>query len=278
MKTVSPRYAGWLAPLSPAILILALGFVAVEAPGQGADAPHCGAALGLAPTVQGQELTEHLDVLSWNIQKASNLGWETDLAEMASEVNLAFIQEAKLEAQIPDVIPSTLYQAFAAGYTTDTQRTGVLTLSSSSPNLRCNLTHWEPWLGTPKATSVTEFLLSGREERLLAINLHAVNFAVGLVSYEQQLRSLADLLASHQGPAILAGDFNTWSAARQDLVDNILGEHGMHAVEFQPDLRTTAFGRALDHIYVRGLEASFSEVVPVSSSDHNPLRARFKLI
>ncbi len=280
METTSSQRTRWLRLLSPVTLAFALGLglLAVEAPGQDPGVPHCGAALGLAPVEQGQELDDYLDVLSWNIQKASNTGWATDLAQLANGVNLAFIQEAAVEAQIPGAIPTPLYQAFAAGYTTDRQRTGVMTLSSSSPSLHCNLTHWEPWLGTPKATSVTEFPLAGREERLLAINLHAVNFAIGLAGYEHQLRSLAELLASHQGPAILAGDFNTWSAARQDLVDNILGELGMQAVEFQPDLRTTAFGRALDHIYVRGLQASFSEVIPVSSSDHNPLRARFKLM
>jgi endonuclease/exonuclease/phosphatase (EEP) superfamily protein YafD len=51
-------------------------------------------------------------------------------------------------------------------------------------------------------------------------------------------------------------------------------DHGLGAVSFEPDLRTTAFGRALDHIYVRGLEATFAQVIPVSSSDHNPLRVR----
>jgi endonuclease/exonuclease/phosphatase (EEP) superfamily protein YafD len=269
----------WLRLLSPAslVIVLGLGLSAMEAPGQDPGASHCGAALGQAVTQQGQELSDYLDVLSWNIQKASNAGWATDLAALASDVNLAFIQEAAVEAKIPGAIPTPLYQAFAAGYTNDRQRTGVMTLSSTSPSLHCNLTHWEPWLGTPKATSITEFPLAGRQERLLAINLHAVNFALGLAGYEQQLRSLAELLASHQGPAILAGDFNTWSAARQELVDRILGEHGMQAVQFQPDLRTTAFGRALDHIYVRGLQASFSEVIPVNSSDHNPLRARLRL-
>lgn len=280
METAAPHCARLLRSLTPATLGLALGLAlpAMEAPGQQTDAHHCGAALGQIPVEQGQELSEHLDVLSWNIQKASNSGWATDLAALATDVNLAFIQEAAVEAQIPGAIDIPLHQAFAAGYTTDRQSTGVMTLSSSSPSLHCNFTHWEPWLGTPKATSVTEYSLAGRDDRLLAINLHAVNFALGLAGYEQQLRSLAELLARHQGPAILAGDFNTWSAARQDLVDNILGEHGLQAVQFQPDLRTTAFGRALDHIYVRGLQASFSEVIPVTSSDHNPLRARFKLM
>jgi endonuclease/exonuclease/phosphatase (EEP) superfamily protein YafD len=143
--------------------------------------------------------------------------------------------------------------------------------------MQCNFTRTEPWLGTPKATTVTEHALEGREDRLLAINIHAVNFTLGIEDLQEQLRPLVELLATHRGPAILAGDFNTWSEARQLLVDRVLYQHGLEPLSFEPDLRTTAFGRALDHIYVRGFTADYTEVVPVSSSDHNALRARLRL-
>ena len=193
---------------------------------------------------------------------------------MSGTVNLAFIQEASLQARIPTVMPTPLVQAFAAGYTTSGQSTGVMTLSSSNPSLHCNLTAWEPLLGTPKATSVTEYPLQDREDRLLAINLHAVNFTLGLENFQQQFHALGDLLKKHDGPVILAGDLNTWSEKRQLLVDRFMLDHGLGAIIFEPDLRTTAFGRALDHIYVRGMEATFARVIPVTSSDHNPLRVR----
>lgn len=238
----------------------------------------CGASLGLYPTLEGQALSGHLDVLSWNIQKASNDGWARDLAELAGDVHLAFLQEAAVEAMIPDVIPgSPLYQAFTRGYTTGSLETGVMTLSSHSPSMLCNFTALEPWLGTPKAVTVTEHPLEGRDERLLAINIHAVNFTLGVEDFRRQLEPLAHLLGEHRGPAILAGDFNTWSEARQKLVDQLLSSQGLSALEFAEDRRTTAFGRPLDHIYVRGLRAERAEVVPVTSSDHNALRARLWL-
>jgi endonuclease/exonuclease/phosphatase (EEP) superfamily protein YafD len=234
----------------------------------------CAAGLGLMPAIEGEALQDELDVLSWNIQKASNEGWAEDLAAIAGGVQLAFIQEASLQAQIPRAIPTPLIQAFAAGYTTSDQSTGVMTLSASNPSLHCNLTAWEPLLGTPKATSVTEYPLKDREERLLAINLHAVNFTLGLENFQQQFSALGELLKRHRGPVILAGDLNTWSDRRQALVDRFMQRHGLGAVTFEPDLRTTAFGRALDHIYVKGLQATFAQVIPVSSSDHNALRVR----
>lgn len=237
----------------------------------------CTVSLDQGPIAMGEPLHGELDILSWNIQKASNEGWAEDLAQVAGDVHLAFIQEASLQARIPEAIPTPLVPAFASGYTTASQETGVMTLSKSNPSVHCNLTAWEPLLGTPKATSVTEYPLQDREESLLAINLHAVNFTLGMENFQAQFRALADLLKKHQGPIILAGDLNTWSEKRQALVDNFMSDHGLGAVTFEPDLRTTAFGRALDHIYVRGLQATFTQVIPVSSSDHNPLRVRLAL-
>ena len=226
---------------------------------------------------EGEELSAQLDILSWNIQKSSNTGWDQDLAELSGGVHLAFIQEASIQARIPEVLLDTLHQAFARGYTTPEYETGVMTLSSSSPSLSCQFTSWEPWLGTPKATSVTEFPLAGRPERLLAINLHAVNFAWGLEEFRQQFRALRDLLGRHEGPVILAGDLNTWSQERQALVDEFTTEYGLAPVAFDPDLRSTVFGRALDHIYIRGMHTLAARVVPVATSDHNPLLVRLAL-
>jgi endonuclease/exonuclease/phosphatase (EEP) superfamily protein YafD len=253
---------------------LAIAGHLTPAQAQETDADQCISNLGATDLVIGEELEGDLDILSWNIQKSSNLGWAEDLARFTGNIDLAFIQEASSEASLSSVIAAPLYQAFAAGYTTKSQQTGVMTLSASSPSMHCNLTAWEPWLGTPKATSVTEYPLRDRTDRLLAINVHAVNFALGLANFQGQFRALKKLLSEHQGPIILAGDLNTWSNTRQAMVDAFLGEHGLSPVTFEPDLRTTTFGKALDHVYIRGLHAKAAEVIPVSSSDHNPLRVR----
>ncbi len=238
----------------------------------------CADHLGQLPVAEGQLLSLPLDILSWNIQKTSNTGWADDLLELAHDRHLTFIQEAALQAQLGELQPrGPLYQSFAEGYYSGKQRTGVMTLSSSAPTMQCNFTRVEPWLGTPKAATVTEHALAGRQERLLAVNLHAINFTIGISDLQAQLGPLAALLANHDGPAILAGDFNTWSAARQQLVDSTLSVLGLVPLRFEPDLRTRFFGRPLDHIYVRGLVAEHTEVIPVTSSDHNALRARLDL-
>lgn len=176
----------------PALLIMLPLTLASHAPGAHAS-QQCAQSLGQPFAAQGEALQGELEILSWNIQKASNTGWAEDLAEMSDDIHLAFIQEASLQAQIPQAIPTPLVQAFAAGYTTARQDTGVMTLSSSSPSLHCIFTAWEPWLGTPKATTITEYPLQGRDERLLTINVHAVNFTFGLENLQQQFGALSTL-------------------------------------------------------------------------------------
>lgn len=265
-------------PLSRLLpLLLALALLAAPAAAS-LEAERCAAALGNELESQGTQLQDSFKVLSWNIQKASNAGWREDLARFGGDIHLAFIQEASVQAPIAQTIPLPVYQAFAAGYTTTGQETGVLTLSTGSPSLHCNLTAREPWLGTPKATNITEYPIRQRPERLLAINMHAVNFAMGLEDFRLQIHALSTVLARHPGPVIIAGDLNTWSEGRQTLVDDFMQTHGLRPVEFTPDLRTTAFGYALDHIYVRGLRAESAEVIPVASSDHNPLLVRLQIL
>ncbi len=237
--------------------------------------PSCAERLGAAPA--DATLGNELSLLSWNIQKASNPGWESDLKSLAGDTELVFIQEAALEAGIPALLPQPMDHAFAPGYSTASMTTGVMTLGAAAPSLHCQFAAIEPWLRTPKAAVVTEYALEGRDERLLAVNLHAVNFTVGVSPLEAQLAELTAVLSGHRGPAIVAGDLNTWSQARQQLVDTFMRQHGLAPVSFEPDLRSRPFGRALDHVYLRGLRAKAAEVVPVESSDHNPLRVQLAL-
>ncbi len=263
------------------ILSLGLGASRSDALGATADQPaggSCASALGKLPVAAGQVLPERFRVMSWNIHKTEDAGWAQDLLRLGADSDLNFIQEASLQAKLGELWPDgPVYQAFAEGYATPQRETGVMTLSLQAPTLQCNFTRMEPWLGTPKAAAVTEYAINGSAQRLLAVNIHAVNFTLGLEDLQHQLAPLVELLAHHQGPVILAGDFNTWSGQRTELVDRTLRQQGLSQLAFQPDLRSRFFGRPLDHIYVRGLVADTTEVVPVTSSDHNPLLAWLRL-
>jgi len=223
-------------------------------------------------------LGDELEIVSWNIQKTSNLKWRQDLNMLSTSASLVFIQEAVLQADIADSIPENLHREFAPGYRRGKLQTGVMTFSASSPTLACDLSINEPWLRTPKATSIVQYRLTGRDENLLVVNLHAVNFTLGLKSYRKQFSALDEYLEEHPGPVILAGDLNTWSNKRQQWVNDFMVRHGMSSISFEPDYRSKVFGKALDHIYVRGLKAQSAETIRVDSSDHNPLKVRLRLI
>ena len=73
--------------------ILAAGFYLSASPVDSQTEP-CAPALGQVLTSEGGELANELEVLSWNIQKASNIGWAEDLASFGSGIDLAFSQSA----------------------------------------------------------------------------------------------------------------------------------------------------------------------------------------
>ena len=235
------------------------------------EATACAEALAQPLITTGKGLKQRLEILIWNIQKSGNNGWDTDLGTLGANSDLLLIQEASIQARVEAVLPQPLFRAFAAGYTTSKDATGVLTLSSVEPSLHCNLTAWEPWLGTPKATNITEYPIDGQGPRLLVINLHAVNFAVGLTDFNSQIMALEPLLNKHMGPLIIAGDFNTWSNNRSEFLHSFMRKHQLSPVTFEPDQRTRFWNLPLDHVYLRELNLVEATSINVESSDHNPL-------
>ena len=236
-----------------------------------------------------QPIPDTFSVLSWNIEKGADAGWIADLAQIAAAEHVLLIQEAVLDPNtgaLPLSRDFTSWQYFAAGYRQGSTQTGVLTASPWVASHHCALTAWEPWLGTPKATSVTRYAFyrgraTGESPRvgtsgemlnpLMVVNVHAVNFAVGLEAYIEQFAAIGEVIMTHEGALILAGDFNTWSEDRQDWLTGFMARHQLEAVTFSPDNRTTVFSRPIDHMYTRGLAVIDASVVTVDSSDHNPL-------
>ncbi|GAB3091506.1 endonuclease/exonuclease/phosphatase family protein [Aestuariicella hydrocarbonica] len=212
-------------------------------------------------------LPDQIALVSWNIYKAQGENLTRDLAQLNSQADIVLLQEALLNHELVGLKP---YWRFAPGYSDGTLQSGVLTLSRWPATVHCHFVHQEPWLRTPKATNVVEYVISdGR--RLLAINLHAINFSLGLADYRQQLDDVIAIIQQHQGPVVFAGDLNSWSLRRGKLLDERLQSAGLVSADFHHDNRTRFWGQPLDHVWVRGIDISDTEVPTYSSSDHNPL-------
>jgi endonuclease/exonuclease/phosphatase (EEP) superfamily protein YafD len=221
---------------------------------------------------------EEVRVLTWNVHKGGSAGWLTDLAWFGAEHDLVLIQEARLSDPLRRVLgEKDLHWALAGAFRFRDLDTGVLTAARAKPDRACMLRVTEPLTRIPKAVVVTRHPFAGSSTSLLVANVHGVNFTLGTSRLRSQLEAVAAVLARHDGPLILAGDFNTWSAARRRAVEAIVLQLGLRAVSLEPDERSRFLGEPVDQIYYRGLLPGAAAAVPVRSSDHNPVRAVFRL-
>jgi len=238
------------------------------------NAKQCDTALRAARQVTTREgLTFPLNVFSWNVHKVQQPAVLDDFGELADTAHLIFVQEAVPSRQLPRLADQAFVPAFVPGYVQNETPTGVLTLARTSHLVHCRLLSLEPWLRTPKATSVTLYPLADRHEKLLAINLHAINFTFGVSDYQNQLATLTTLIAEHEGPVIFGGDLNTWGPGSHQVLQHFTTAMGLVAVPFDPDHRVTVLGRPLDHLYVRDLTWGHTTTHKFTTSDHNPLIA-----
>ena len=238
----------------------------------------CRAALAGAGDTGGHELDPaSIRLVNWNVQKQGPDGWKSDYDQLADGKQLVLIQEASLREDTINDVDASKHWSFAPGYRTVDQISGVLTLSSIRPLTQCSFVVLEPVLRTPKATSITQYGLSETDETLVVVNVHAVNFSLGLGAFREQFGQIEQALADHRGPVILSGDFNTWRARRMQIVDDMAEALGLRPVEFDEDHRVRVLGNAIDHIYVRGLSVIDTETRPVTTSDHNPMSATLSM-
>lgn len=220
---------------------------------------------------------EAIRVLSWNIKKQSRPQLNGDLAGFCPDLDLALLQEVRMEGNYLHHFHPGWHRSFAPGFSLPRRTTGVMTLSTSIHLSEDRFCHAEPILRTLKATNLTTYELAGRDEALLVVNLHAVNFCLGMQAYTKQLHDLLLHVDRHDGPVIFAGDFNAWHNQRKLLLDEIASHHGFIEVPFADDRRMRVFGRHLDYMFVRDLRVHEARTLHMEGSDHNPLLATLGL-
>ncbi|MEM6809633.1 MAG: endonuclease/exonuclease/phosphatase family protein [Pseudomonadota bacterium] len=215
---------------------------------------------------------DRIALVNWNIKKGSRSDWRDQLDALTAGADLVTLQEAPLANTGWRDLESDLYHAFAPGWMSRRTPTGVMTLSDAAHLVQCNMQAREPWLRSPKATLATEYALTDRAATLLVVNVHVVNFSLGLAAFDRQLEQVRTVVAQHEGPVILTGDFNTWRRARLDRVRALVDAHDLEAVPFRNDVRKRVLGNPLDHVYVRGLDVIDATAIDTRASDHNPMR------
>ena len=217
-------------------------------------------------------------VVTWNIHKQSDPGWQRDLRRFAEGSDVVLLQETVLDPSLRAVIDAEgMRFVMASSFLASNVDIGVLTASRIAPLANCTQRFVEPLLRIPKSAVISWFPLEGEAETLAVVNLHAINFSLSLGTYRAQIDAIADALRGHSGPLVVAGDFNTWTDERAAAVRALAVRLDLTEIRFTPDHRSHFFGHELDHVYVRGLEPLATSTAEVKSSDHNPVAATLRV-
>jgi endonuclease/exonuclease/phosphatase (EEP) superfamily protein YafD len=213
-----------------------------------------------------------LRIMTWNLHKQEDAGWERDLQRFLAGADVALLQEAVLREDLRAILAARgLRYTMASAFIYREVDYGVVTAATMPPLALCADRAVEPLFGIPKAGIVAWYALEGRTDTLAVVNIHAVNFTPSIASYQAQLTALLRPLAAHDGPIVFAGDFNTWSDARREALRASAAALGLTEIVLEPDLRARFFGQQLDHVLTRGLTRVSATAIAVASSDHNPV-------
>ena len=220
-----------------------------------------------------------IKVFAWNIYKGRKDNWRNDFLKNSAGHDILLLQEAYLDPAMISVFEhDTPYRFdFAASFLDydgdNIFPTGVAIGSLATPK---EIAFLRSSGREPVISILAKYDLAFSSKQLMVATIHALNF-VSTDKLEAQLTEVAQVLSTHKGPLIWAGDFNTWSMAKLIVLDKIMARLGMRTVFFNPDIRSRLSGNPLDHIYVRGFEVLSSSVIDApDGSDHQALSATLR--
>ncbi len=221
---------------------------------------------------------ERISVLNWNIYKGQRKNWMTDFKRYSYKHDVVMIQEANLGEDLKSMLDKHhQYWTLNNAFDYQDKATGVMTASRVKPVHSCGQRTAEPFIRFPKTSLVSYYPVKGLNENLLVANIHGINFTLGVGVYKEQIEKLYDAMKHHNGPIVLAGDFNTWSDARMQIVADLAQRLSLESLDYTSHNRTIVFGNAIDHVFYRGLEPLEHDTWYVTSSDHNPTRVSFRV-
>ncbi len=211
-------------------------------------------------------------LITWNVHKGQDTGWQEDLERLSKQADFVLLQEATQHQNL-STFSTTL---FVSSFSFNELLSGVKIFTQTQPEWYCGGGVAEPLIQIPKVASVMNLPLE-KGNSLLLINVHLINFEWGISAYQTQLEQLFSFVENHQGPIIMAGDFNAWNEDRLNLVNNLIQKYGLDSVALSQDERVRFLGYPLDYIFTRDVKVVRATSEVVTSSDHNPLLMEFEL-
>ncbi len=214
--------------------------------------------------------------------------WREDFIDIAENSDIIILQEAFVDEKTINIlgelknIKGPIWWILSPNfiYRSNDAPTGVLTISSSAPSDTESFRTNEPVLTTPKASLLTKYYLNGSDKKLLVVNVHAI--LLGEKTFKSQLCDLEEKIIFHDGPVILAGDFNAFTEDRVEdlerMVEFLELRSAFDNATLEDDRSKFLFRYPYDHLFYKGLELKSQPFVKkVESSDHNPIMVHFEL-
>lgn len=221
---------------------------------------------------------EAISVLIWNIKKTEMPTWSEEFSTFGRNKDLILVQEAYETETFYNTLSEFSGSAWHLGASFFYKRqqdlaTGTLIGSKVEPSFTVvkHSPDTEPLLGTPKSATISKFPLAGKNEELMVISIHAINFET-TGAFKRHMDQLAEVICAHHGPVLFAGDFNTWNDSRTKYLSRLASKLGMVEAKYENGGDRMAFrGHFLDHIYTRKARVKSAVVVGKSTgSDHKP--------
>jgi endonuclease/exonuclease/phosphatase (EEP) superfamily protein YafD len=226
-----------------------------------------------------------IKVLNWNIAKNNERPeWIREFSTLLRQhdPDIICLQEVRLCAKTQQIAELADRSWNFAPNFIDVHHNayaGILTAAHAHHQTGQSLltTHYEPVSNTPKVSLFTEYFLANAET-LLMINTHLINF-VERSQFQAQLNAIEARIAEHPGAIIFAGDCNTWSLWRWQLLQQMAGRLRLKQASFSlPDLlkiKRFLLSPPLDYIFYRGFSQRSALVLDCESSDHKPMLVQF---
>lgn len=227
------------------------------------------------PIIRGQEF----GLLCWNTQKLTQtLEFQAALIQLLRFYPSQFLlfQEAKLALHSQWGVEDWSY-AIAPNMQTNQHIFGVLTASQYAfADTKSLLTQRrEAAFATHKSYMLSYHPLLDNQQ-LLIVNVHAINF-VSAQYFLTEIEHLQHHLLTHQGPLIVAGDFNVWSRQRRLYLLKFCRHIGLRQAYMADAEHIKKYRQhPLDFIFYRDLHLTEAKAINIPNvSDHNPIYARF---
>jgi endonuclease/exonuclease/phosphatase (EEP) superfamily protein YafD len=218
-------------------------------------------------------------VLVWNIKKTEEPSWPNEFKKYSADRDLVLAQEAYETPLFYSILTELNAFQWDIGASFEFRRdgnkaTGVMIGSKVEPlaTLVEHTTDKEPLVNTPKPTIYAKYPL--HNEELLVISVHAINLT-NFDTFKRHMAQMENVISTHKGPVLWAGDFNTRTKARTSYLMRLVEKLKFKPVKFKNGDQRMVFKftkNYLDHAFIRDLKADAAEVIVDSrGSDHKPL-------